>query len=109
MPSMWLYRCGFAQGQEAYNEAVNVLFTTLDMLEEHLSCSKYLCGDDLTLADIRLFTTLFRFDPVYYVLFKCSKKKLLEYSNLYGYLCDVFQVCKVYHLFILDFYVCLCQ
>ncbi|KAI5084759.1 hypothetical protein GOP47_0000928 [Adiantum capillus-veneris] len=90
-----VYRCGFAQGQEAYDEAINVLFTTLDMLEEHLASSKFLCGDILTLADIRLFTTLYRFDPVYYVLFKCSKKKLLEYPSLYRYLGEIFQMSGV--------------
>lgn len=87
-----VYRCGFAQGQEAYEEAVNDLFSVLDMLEEHFASSRFLCDGYLTLADIRLFTTLYRFDPVYYVLFKCSKRKLSEYPNLYGYLCDVYQV-----------------
>ncbi|MCO5610625.1 hypothetical protein L7F22_064864 [Adiantum nelumboides] len=90
-----VYRCGFAQHQEAYDEAVNMLFTTLDMLEEHLTSSKFLCGDVLTLADVRLFTTLYRFDPVYYVLFKCSKKKLLEYPSLYRYLGEIFQISGV--------------
>ncbi|XP_008796375.3 glutathionyl-hydroquinone reductase YqjG [Phoenix dactylifera] len=90
-----VYRCGFAQSQEAYDVAVNELFTTLDMLESHLSASRYLCGDVLTLADVCLFTTLIRFDLVYNVLFKCTKKKLLEYHNLHGYTRDIYQIPKV--------------
>jgi putative glutathione S-transferase len=85
-------RCGFAQEQDAYEDALENLFSTLDMLEGHLGCSRYLCGSDVTLADIRLFTTLYRFDPVYHILFKCSKRKISEYPNLYGYLKDLYQV-----------------
>lgn len=85
-------RCGFAQSQEAYDAAVNELFCTLDMLDDHLSRSRYLCGDRLTLADVCLFTTLVRFDLVYNVLFKCTKKKLVEYPNLHGYMRDIYQV-----------------
>ncbi|XP_042518230.1 glutathionyl-hydroquinone reductase YqjG [Macadamia integrifolia] len=90
-----VYRCGFAQSQEAYDVAVNDLFSTLDMLDDHLANSRYLCGDVLTLADVCLFTTLIRFDIVYNVLFKCTKKKLLEYNNLHGYLRDIYQIPKV--------------
>ncbi|KAI6668777.1 hypothetical protein NL676_007182 [Syzygium grande] len=90
-----VYRCGFAQSQEAYDAAVNELFCTLDMLDDHLSGSRYLCGDRLTLADVCLFTTLVRFDLVYNVLFKCTKKKLVEYPNLHGYMRDIYQVPKV--------------
>lgn len=85
-------RCGFAQSQEAYNTAVNELFSTLEMLDDHLGSFRYLCGDVLTLADICLFTTLIRFDIVYNVLFKCTKKKLLEYPNLHAYMRDIYQV-----------------
>lgn len=85
-------RCGFAQSQEAYDLAVNDLFSTLDMLDDHLGSSRYLCGGALTLADVCLFTTLIRFDLVYNVLFKCTKKKLLEYPNLHGYMRDIYQV-----------------
>lgn len=85
-------RCGFAQSQEAYDGAVNELFSTLDEIEDHLGSNRYLCGERLTLADVCLFTTLIRFDPVYNVLFKCTKKKLVEYPNLYGYLRDMYQV-----------------
>ncbi|KAH7669737.1 putative glutathione S-transferase protein [Dioscorea alata] len=90
-----VYRCGFAQSQEAYDEAVNALFDTLDTLESHLGTNRYLCGDVLTLADVCLFTTLIRFDLVYYVLFKCTKKKLVEYPNLHSYTRDIYQIPKV--------------
>ncbi|XP_062077625.1 uncharacterized protein LOC133782363 [Humulus lupulus] len=90
-----VYRCGFAQSQEAYDEAVKGLFSTLDMLDNHLSSSRYLCGDKLTLADVCLFTTLIRFDLVYNGLFKCTKKKLVEYPNLHGYMCELYQFPKV--------------
>lgn len=85
-------RCGFAQSQEAYDVAVNGLFSTLDRIDDHLGGSRYLCGDRLTLADICLFTTLIRFDLVYNVLFKCTKKKLLEFTNLHAYMRDIYQV-----------------
>ena len=85
-------RCGFAQSQDAYDSAVNGLFTTLEVVEDHLTTSRYLCGDTLTLADVCLFTTLIRFDIVYNVLFKCTKKKLIEYPNLHGYMRDIYQV-----------------
>ncbi|KAK9160238.1 hypothetical protein Syun_006579 [Stephania yunnanensis] len=90
-----VYRCGFAQSQEAYDLAVNGLFSTLDMVDDHLADSRYLCGDVLTLADICLFTTLIRFDLVYNVLFKCTKKKVVEYSNLHAYMRDIYQIPKV--------------
>ncbi|KAG8370838.1 hypothetical protein BUALT_Bualt13G0025000 [Buddleja alternifolia] len=90
-----VYRCGFAQSQEAYDTAVNELFNTLDMVDEHLGSCRYLCGDTLTLADVCLFTTLIRFDLVYNVLFKCTKKKLIEYQNLHGYMRDIYQIPKV--------------
>ncbi|KAL3517733.1 hypothetical protein ACH5RR_020322 [Cinchona calisaya] len=90
-----VYRCGFAQSQEAYDIAVNELFSTLDLIDGHLGGSRYLCGDELTLADVCLFTTLIRFDLVYNVMFKCTKKKLIEYPNLYGYLRDIYQIPKV--------------
>ncbi|KAK7267442.1 hypothetical protein RIF29_20116 [Crotalaria pallida] len=90
-----VYRCGFAQSQEAYDRAVNDLFSTLDKLENHLASSRYLCGDTLTLVDVCLFTTLIRFDPVYNVLFKCTKKKLCEYPNLHAYMRDIYQIPKV--------------
>ncbi|CAN6460392.1 unnamed protein product [Victoria cruziana] len=90
-----VYRCGFAQSQEAYDAAVDALFTTLDMLESHLVRSRYLCGDRLTVADVCLFTTLIRFDLVYNVLFRCTKKKLVQYPNLHGYMRDIYQIPRV--------------
>lgn len=96
MDGFLFFRCGFAQSQEAYDAAVSQLFDALDTIDGHLSKSRYLCGDVLTLADVCLFTTLIRFDLVYNVLFKCTKKKLLEYFNLHGYMRDIYQV--PYHL-----------
>lgn len=90
-----VYRCGFAQSQQAYDTAVNELFSTLDMLDAHLSTSRYLCGDVLTLADVCLFTTLLRFDLAYNVLFKCTKKKLLEYLHLHAYTREIYQMPRV--------------
>lgn len=90
-----VYRCGFAQTQEAYDAAVNDLFDALDMVEDHLGSSRYLCGDSLTLTDVCLFTTLIRFDLVYNVMFKCTKKKLVEYPNLHGYMREIYQIPKV--------------
>lgn len=84
-----VYSCGFAQTQSAYDEACEKLFKTLEEIEAHLNNNRYLCGDDLTLADIRLFTTLIRFDSVYYGLFKCSLKMIKNYSNLHRYLQDI--------------------
>lgn len=90
-----VYRCGFAQTQEAYDAAVSDLFGTLDMLDDHLESSRYLCGDSLTIADVCLFTTLIRFDLVYNVMFKCTKKKVVEYTNLHAYMRDIYQIPKV--------------
>lgn len=100
MPFLCSGRCGFAQSQEAYDKAAEGLFRTLEMLEDHLGGSRYLCGDVLTLADVCLFTTLIRFDVVYNVLFKCTKKKLIEFTILHGYLRDIYQVLK--------FHSCIC-
>jgi len=87
-----VYRCGFAQSQEAYNQACNELFATLDEIEIALQTHRYLCGDNLTLADVRLFTTLFRFDSVYYSLFKCNRRRIRDYENLGAYLRDLYQL-----------------
>ncbi|WP_341528622.1 glutathione S-transferase family protein [Nostoc sp. UHCC 0302] len=87
-----VYRCGFAQTQEAYNQACNELFTTLDEIETVLQNSRYLCGENLTLADVRLFTTLFRFDSAYYGLFKCNRQRIRDYPNLGSYLRDLYQL-----------------
>ncbi|MGC1244950.1 MAG: glutathione S-transferase family protein [Spirulinaceae cyanobacterium] len=87
-----VYRCGFAQTQEAYNQACEELFTTLDEIDTALATSRYLCGKQLTLADVRLFTTLFRFDVVYYGLFKCNRRRIQDYANLGPYLRDIYQL-----------------
>ena len=87
-----VYRCGFAQTQSAYEQATQELFATLDEIDLVLETKRYLCGDRLTLADIRLFTTLFRFDIVYYGLFKCNRQRIQDYDNLGAYLRDLYQL-----------------
>ena len=86
-----VYGCGFAAGQEAYEAAYERLWGALDWLEEHLAARRYLVGDHLTEADIRLFTTLVRFDAVYHGHFKCNRHKLAEMPVLSAYLRDLFQ------------------
>lgn len=86
-----VYRCGFATSQEAYDEAVVPLFETLDWMEARLAKRRYLCGDRLTEADWRAFTTLVRFDPVYYSHFKCNLRRLTDYPNLWAYTRDLYQ------------------
>lgn len=87
-----VYRCGFAQTQEAYESACKTLFEALDEIEVVLENNRYLCGDRVTLADVRLFTTLFRFDAVYYGLFKCNRRRIQDYKNLGSYLRDIYQL-----------------
>lgn len=87
-----VYRAGFATTQEAYDQAYDRLFNTLDMLEEHLSKQRYLVGNQITEADWRLFTTLVRFDAVYYNHFKTNKKRLIEYPNLWGHTRELYQI-----------------
>jgi len=86
-----VYRAGFATTQRAYERAVRRLFDTLDRLEERLKNQRYLVGHQLTEADWRLFTTLIRFDTVYYVHFKCNIRRIVDYPNLWGYLRDLYQ------------------
>ncbi|WP_019146149.1 glutathione S-transferase family protein [Aeromicrobium massiliense] len=86
-----VYRCGFAGSQEAYDEAYDRLWTALDWLEERLSTRRYLMGDTITEADVRLFTTLARFDAVYHGHFKCNRQKLTEMPVLWAYARDLFQ------------------
>jgi putative glutathione S-transferase len=86
-----VYRTGFATKQAAYEKAFDALFARLDRLEERLSRQRYLVGGQLTEADIRLFTTLVRFDAVYYGHFKCNLRRLVDYPNLWGYARDLFQ------------------
>jgi glutathionyl-hydroquinone reductase len=86
-----VYRCGFAGTQEAYDEAFERLFDELDRLDEHLTSHRYLVGDSITEADVRLFTTLVRFDSVYHGHFKCNRSKLTELPALWAYARDLFQ------------------
>ena len=85
-----VYRCGFAQTQAAYDRAHTELFTTLDRIEDTLTTQAYLCGELLTLADIRLFTTLIRFDLVYNTLFKCNRRRIKDYPQLQAYLQKIY-------------------
>lgn len=87
-----VYKAGFATSQPAYEEAVTQLFAALDQLEERLDKQRYLIGNQLTEADIRLVTTLFRFDAVYYSHFKCNLRQLRDYRNLSGFCRDLYQL-----------------
>jgi glutathionyl-hydroquinone reductase len=99
-----VYRSGFATSQAAYTEAVTELFTALGYWDEVLGQQRYLCGDRITLADWCLFTTLFRFDLAYHGLFKCNIKRLVDFSNLWGYCRELYQyeevrsVCSADHV-----------
>jgi len=86
-----VYKAGFATSQDAYEEAVGPLFDSLDWLEERLSRQRWLVGDAMTEADIRLFPTLVRFDPVYVGHFKCNIRRIADYPALSGYTRDLFQ------------------
>jgi putative glutathione S-transferase len=87
-----VYRAGFATSQDAYEEAFDALFETLDDLEARLARQRYLLGERLTEADWRLFTTLVRFDPVYAGHFKCNKRRLVDYPNLWDYTRELYQL-----------------
>ncbi len=86
-----VYRCGFAGSQDAYDAAYDRLFSALDWVTDRLSGQRYLVGDTITEADVRLFTTLARFDPVYHGHFKCNRTKLTEIPVLWAYARDLFQ------------------
>lgn len=87
-----VYRSGFATTQVAYEEAVEELFEALEWLELRLAKRRWLVGDCISEADIRLFTTLVRFDPVYVSHFKCNRKRLIDFPNLWNYTLDIFQL-----------------
>lgn len=87
-----VYRCGFATKQAAYERAFARLFAALDRVEERLSKSRYLTGETFTEADIRLFTTLVRFDPVYHNHFRCNLRKVREYPSLWNFVLEVAQM-----------------
>jgi len=86
-----VYKSGFATTQEAYDAAIVPLFDTLDWLEARLATNRYLMGDRVTEADWRLFTTLIRFDPVYHLHFKCNRRRLIDYPNLWAYTRELYQ------------------
>lgn len=87
-----VYKAGFATSQAAYDEAVTGLFETLDWLEDRLSRQRFLAGDQVTEADIRLFTTLVRFDEVYHGHFKCNVRRIIDYPALWAFTRDIFQL-----------------
>ena len=87
-----VYKAGFATTQEAYEAGVMPLFDSLDWLEDRLSQSRYLMGDRLTEADWRLWTTLIRFDPVYHLHFKCNRKRIVDYPNLWAFTRELYQM-----------------
>ena len=86
-----VYKAGFATTQAAYDAAVVPLFESLDWLEDRLSRNRYLMGGRITEADWRLVTTLFRFDPVYHLHFKCNRRRLIDYPNLWAYARELYQ------------------
>ncbi len=87
-----VYRAGFATSQEAYEEAYRELFAELDHIEQHLARHRFLAGSRLSEADIRLFTTLIRFDAVYHGHFKCNRQRLEDFPSLAGYVRDIYQL-----------------
>jgi len=87
-----VYKAGFATSQEAYDEAVNGVFEALEKAEAILEKQRYLTGNQLTEADLRLWTTLVRFDPVYVTHFKCDRYRISDYPNLYAFLRDIYQM-----------------
>lgn len=86
-----VYKAGFATNQAAYEAAMTTLFARLDQLEQHLATQRFLVGNQLTEADIRLFPTLLRFDVVYYSHFKCNLRRVVDYPNLWAYARDIYQ------------------
>ena len=90
-----VYRCGFATTQDAYEEAFDELFAALDEIEQRLTKQRYLLGEELTEADIRLFPTLIRFDPVYVGHFKCNRNRIADYPHLSKYVCDMYHLVGV--------------
>ena len=87
-----VYRCGFATSQAAYDAAVARVFAALDDLDQRLATRRYLLGDAITEADVRLWVTLARFDPVYVTHFKTNLRRLVDYPNLWPYARDLYQL-----------------
>jgi glutathionyl-hydroquinone reductase len=90
-----VYRAGFASSQDAYDEAVGPVFETLDRMDALLAGRRYLAGSQHTLADWRAFPTLMRFDLVYHGLFRCNRRRLIDYDNVWPYLRDLYQTPRV--------------
>jgi putative glutathione S-transferase len=99
-----VYRCGFARTQEAYEDAFHPLFEHLDRAEARLDRHRYLVGDRITLADVRLFPTLARFDAVYFSHFKCNLHRISDYPNLSNYFRDLYQTPGIAQTVRVDFY-----
>ena len=87
-----VYRSGFASMQRAYEKAVRELFEALDHWDGVLDSKRFMCGDQLTEADIAMFTTLYRFDNVYHVHFKCNIRRITDYPNLWNYIRELYQI-----------------
>lgn len=87
-----VYKAGFADSQQAYDEAVEELFAALDRYEAQLSEQRFLVGEQLTLADLRLFATLVRFDTVYHTHFKCNQRRIVDYPTLWGHTREIYQL-----------------
>ena len=90
-----VYRCGFARTQAAYDAAFDTLFAALDELDARLADRRFLCGDEITEADWRLFATLVRFDAAYHGQFRCNRNQLMDFPNLWPYTRDLFQQPRV--------------
>ncbi len=90
-----VYRCGFARSQDAYDAAFDRLFAALDELDARLAGRRYLCGDQITEADWRLFSTLVRFDTAYYARFSCNRNRLVDFEHLWPYTRDLYQQPRV--------------
>jgi glutathionyl-hydroquinone reductase len=97
-----VYKCGFATSQKAYQDALFPLFETMDWMEDRLSRVRYLLGNKITASDWRVFPTLCRFDAVYHAHFKCSKKRLIDYPNLWDFTRDLYQIPGVADTFDMD-------
>eukprot|EP00516_Mucochytrium_quahogii_P008180 CAMPEP_0203754380 /NCGR_PEP_ID=MMETSP0098-20131031/7981_1 /ASSEMBLY_ACC=CAM_ASM_000208 /TAXON_ID=96639 /ORGANISM=" , Strain NY0313808BC1" /LENGTH=321 /DNA_ID=CAMNT_0050645349 /DNA_START=68 /DNA_END=1030 /DNA_ORIENTATION=- len=90
-----VYKCGFAKKQGAYDAAAVALFSALDRVERTLGKQRYIAGETLSEADIRLFVTIVRFDNVYHTHFKCNKKRIIDYPNLYNYIREIYQTDRI--------------
>jgi len=87
-----VYQCGFAQSQQAYERAYDILFSRLEQIEQRLQTRRFLFGDYVTDADVRLYVTLVRFDVAYYTVFKANKKRIIDFQNLWEYARDLYHI-----------------